>query len=183
MHYVIFLPTDQQNSTTNGNFSLDLVETNITTPLHESLCGITFNTSETYLIFGHIQNGRLVVNLCNYILPWKETSNQIKAGIYGDFDCRCNIETRIKSTSDISDPSEMTNEKNNGASPVKTSSTCIWEMYPDEPIDECALNFLTCRKLVNAIEVDNEKKECVWIQARSFEMCNLAASPVLSNNN
>ena len=60
-------------------------------------------------------------------------------------------------------------------------STCYWEMYPDEPVDECALNFLTCRKLVHPMSINDEQEQCVWVEGRDYELCQLAAD-VKDNN-
>ena len=148
---------------------LEFVETNITTPLSENLCGVHLNESESYLIFGQTRNNELQVNLCNYISYWDAVTSQVKSGIFGDYDCRCKIKTRM-SPEQTFENNEVPNEGTLGS-----SSTCFWEMYPDEPVDECALNFLSCRKLVHPMEINDEKEQCVWVEGRDYGLCQMAA--------
>ena len=148
---------------------LEFVEANITTPLSENLCGVHLNVSESYLIFGQIRNNELQVHLCNYISYWEAVGSQVKSGIYGDHDCRCSIRTRMSPEQ----PVENNEVPDEGT--LRSSSTCFWEMYPDEPVDECALNFLSCRKLVHPMEINDEEEQCVWVEGRDYELCQIAA--------
>jgi len=157
---------------------LEYIEANITTPASESLCGIQLNYTESYLIFGQIRNNELQVNMCNFISTWGTVTNQVKSGIYGDYDCSCKIETRMNSK-EVDDNESMTEQQVSGGKmqqKAKSSSTCYWEMFPDEPVDECALNFLTCRKLVHPLAINDEQEKCVWVEGRDYELCQLSAN-------
>ena len=162
-----------------SNFLLEFTEVNITTPSSESWCGVPLNASKTYLISGQIMSGQLEINACNLISPWDSVTDQVKAGLYGDYDCRCNIETGMNSINGQEKEVENTGDENSVV--PKISSTCFWEMFPGEPIDECALNFLTCRKLVHPMEFHQEQQECVWVQGRGYELCTSTSTPPVKN--
>ncbi|XP_066914335.1 metalloproteinase inhibitor 2-like [Clytia hemisphaerica] len=172
LRHLFISKQDAQNVESNDIDTFDdleFVEANITTPLSENLCGVHLNVSESYLIFGQIRNNELQVNLCNYISYWEAVSSQVKSGIFGDYDCRCKIRTRMSPEQPV-ESNEIPNEGT-----LRSSSTCFWEMYPDEPVDECALNFLSCRKLVHPMEINDEEEQCVWVEGRDYELCQIAA--------
>lgn len=165
--------------------SLKYADINITTPASDSLCGVHLNFTKTYLIFGQIRNREMEVTLCNFISVWESVINPVKRGIHGDYDCHCKIETRMENEDTASwktkDKKMIEKEKKSSgsvndsltkaASMKRTSEKCYWDMYPDEPVDECALNFVTCRRLVNPMVIDNETEACVWVEGTEYQDC------------
>ena len=139
----------------------------VITPMRESECAVALNYTESYLMFGQTKNDHMEINMCNFISKWNEVTPQIKRGIHGDYDCRCNVETKMTSYG----AEEKTGATYDGDIMDHVSSTCYWNMHPDEPVDECALNFLSCRKLVNPIIVDNFAEGCVWVEGEEYEHC------------
>ncbi|XP_078520896.1 metalloproteinase inhibitor 1-like [Lissotriton helveticus] len=47
--------------------------------------------NKDYLITGEMQNGRVELILCNYIVPWSELSETQKKGMEGAYMCDCKI--------------------------------------------------------------------------------------------
>lgn len=132
----------------------------LSSPAEQRMCGVSLQFAKSYLIFGQIRNSQMEVNLCNFYAKWTDVTSQIKRGIHGDYDCRCQVETQMKKFED-----EFKNQKN------ETGSICYLNIHPNEPVDECALNFLTCRKLVNPIKINGNLESCVWIEGLEYQEC------------
>lgn len=139
--------------------TLQLSTVNIHTPYEEEACGINLEFGVQYLIYG-MRNGddKLETKLCNFFAEWEEIENQISRGVLGDYDCRCKVETGIT----LTDQYDYNVRKNN---------TCVFNISPSDLLDECAMNFLTCRKLVTPIDGDGYTEQCVWVEGVEYEKC------------
>ena len=102
---------------------------------------------------------RLETKLCNFFAEWEYIEDQINRGVHGEYDCRCKVETGITLEAD---PYNFNVTKDN---------TCIFNISPSELLDDCAMNYFTCRKLVTPISGDGFREECVWIQGLEYDGC------------
>lgn len=144
--------------------TMELSSVNITTPYEEEACGINLDFGTQYLIFGtRNEFDHLETQLCNFYSEWEEVEDQTKRGVLGDYDCRCKVETGIT----------LKDEKPDYR--VAKNSTCIYNISPTDLVDECAMNFLTCRKLVTPIDGDGFSEQCVWVEGKEFRECKLPA--------
>lgn len=142
--------------------SLQLTAVNITTPYDEEACGINLDVGTQYLIFGtRNEFDQLETKLCNFFAEWDEVEDQTRRGILGDYDCRCRVETGITLKDEIPDYK------------IKKNNTCVYNISPSELVDECAMNFLTCRKLVTPIRGDGVMEQCVWVEGKEFNQCRI----------
>ena len=140
--------------------TLQLSSINITTPYEEDACGVHFDFGVQYLIFGTRNDAdQLETRLCNFFAEWEEVEDQTKRGILGDYDCRCRVETGIT----------LKDEKPDYK--VAKNYTCVFNISPSDLLDECAMNFLTCRKLVTPISSDGFIEQCVWVEGKEFMRC------------
>jgi len=132
----------------------------IYTPYDEEACGINLEFGVQYLIYGMRNNeDKLETKLCNFFAEWEYIEDQINRGVHGGYDCRCKVETGITLTDDQYDFN------------VTKNSTCVFNISPSELLDECAMNFLTCRKLVTPISGNGFTEMCVWIEGMEYENC------------
>ncbi|KAM9102176.1 metalloproteinase inhibitor 4 [Antechinus flavipes] len=81
------------------------------TPLDSSLCGVRLeaNKKKQYLLTGQIiENGKVFINMCNYIEPWDDLSFSQKKSLNHRYhiDCSCKIITCYTVPCSISGPNE-----------------------------------------------------------------------------
>jgi hypothetical protein len=57
-----------------------LKEGRLVTAGSSSMCGVDLKPEETYLISGKVVAGQASINLCNYIIPWAQTTVRQKKG-------------------------------------------------------------------------------------------------------
>ncbi|XP_069065747.1 metalloproteinase inhibitor 1-like isoform X2 [Pleurodeles waltl] len=99
------------------------------------------NYNKEYLITGPSWNGRVDVNLCNYLVPWQTLSEAQKKGIEGAYNCDCKICSQWECREDPYNYCRL-----NGDSP--------WDFYPDPQLDGLELNDQMCALDMNG--------ECTW---------------------
>lgn len=162
------IPTNGNQLAENDLPTLVYSTVNITTPYGESMCGIDLIFQTQYLIFGKNKDGELQTDLCDFSSDWEEVEDQTKRGVLGEYDCRCQVEA-------ITAPEDLEQDRPDSQIHYTQSknNTCIFLMNPSEMVDECAMNFLTCRKLVTPIRtVETDTSEsCVWVQGKEYLNC------------
>lgn len=125
---------------TNSNFKIS-----VHTSQAGAQCGTHLTKGKKYLISGRIFNGQLQINHCDWVKDFGKLSRQVKHGIHGKYDCKCQVGTCIDGYCDIV----------NG---------CKWNVLWNQPADECTQNYRMCEQVDNTCQWSNENTE--------FENCN-----------
>ncbi|OCT65164.1 metalloproteinase inhibitor 1 [Xenopus laevis] len=117
----------------------------LSTPLMESMCGFEHhisNKSQTFLITGHVVNGKLEIDQCNFIVPWASLSAAQKRGFQEVYRkaCSCNIVPCYSGTCSL-----------------ESDSQCLWTdvlVHWQEPLNGAQSKYMAC--------VDQGNGLCTW---------------------
>lgn len=100
-------------------------------------CDLELETGKMYLLSGKIFNGAMQLQFCDWFKQWHSLTEQMKGGLYGDYNCDCRIATCIDGYCD-------------------RNAECQFNVTWDKPADENTFKNKACRK--------NEERKCIWVE-------------------
>lgn len=65
----------------------------IETPAYSAICGTYLEPGKLYVIMGKVRSLKAVVNMCNFVAPWKELTKRQRKGLNRMYrnGCTCKI--------------------------------------------------------------------------------------------
>lgn len=69
-------------------------EAGVVAPVVDSLCGVTFDEGESYLLMGHVDDGQPKVSLCDFPTPWRKVTVRQRKGLRQQYDASCTCKPR-----------------------------------------------------------------------------------------
>lgn len=132
-----------------GNSGLTQGKTaKITTSVSESSCGATLRRGATYLLSGHVYDGKSHIGLCSWYTEWKNVTPKQQKGLLSlyDFNCQCEIQQCWSSS----------------CRTVSQRLSCDWPMVM-LPHHDCLAQHSVCTKAGNG--------SCFWSRGRSRSDC------------
>ena len=65
----------------NPNADMALMQNLLRTPSTDSMCGVTLNVGDTYVLNGRIVSGKALISNCGLSIRWAETTTRQRKGL------------------------------------------------------------------------------------------------------
>ncbi|XP_011062525.1 PREDICTED: metalloproteinase inhibitor 1 isoform X1 [Acromyrmex echinatior] len=133
----------------NPNADMALMQNLLRTPSTDSMCGVTLNVGDTYVLNGRIVSGKALISNCGLSIRWAETTTRQRKGLRQLYQqgCVCDI--------------LYTHWRRKGA--VLESSggkNCLWESTPGP--QDCQERYGVCMASFSG---------CSWVPSVPYKNC------------
>lgn len=64
-------------------------------PVLDSLCGVTLDEGERYLLMGRVDDGQPRVSLCDFPTPWRKVTVRQRKGLRQQYDASCSCKVGL----------------------------------------------------------------------------------------
>ncbi|XP_011156559.1 LOW QUALITY PROTEIN: tissue inhibitor of metalloproteinase [Solenopsis invicta] len=133
----------------NPKADMALMQNLLRTPSSDSMCGVTLNVGDTYVLNGRIVSGKALISYCGLSIRWADTTTRQRKGLRQLYQqgCVCDI--------------LYTHWRRKGA--VLESSggkNCLWESTPGP--QDCQEKYGVCMALPSG---------CSWVPSVPYKNC------------